>query len=202
MCWDGNTEWRRLGSAPSRDPTPPVVTWRDVRPSRTKPVHERSTCRSFERRLPVILMATTLRQRQPFVTVQHEANDEQTHVVAVLPVSVSYTTFTVNQANVWGAMESPQTAATKSLLTSQKLPFSLPTSSDSQIDSGVMWRFSKSLITAFRAGESSVSWSYCRFEKSQTSKKPTQQPTWPLLRGSGPPSDALQTLMGKNVEVD
>lgn len=66
-------------------------------------------------------MATILRQRQPFVTVQHEAKDKQTHVVAFSPVSVRYNaTFTVNQVNVWGAIESPQTAPTQSLLTSQK----------------------------------------------------------------------------------
>lgn len=172
MCWDGNTEWRWLGSAPSRDPTPPVVMWREAFAHRT--VHERSTCRSFGRHLPVIPSptATIHRQRQPFVTVQREAKDKQTRVVAVLPVSLSYNaTFTVHQVNVWGAIESPQTAATKSRLTSQKLPFSLPTSSDSQIYGGVMWSFSKSLLTAFRAGESSVSWGYCRFENCQTSKK-------------------------------
>lgn len=113
-----------------------------------KTVHGRGTCR----RLPVIpsLTATIHPQRQPFL-VQRGAKDKQTHVVAVLPVSVSYNaTFAVNQVNVRGGIESPQTAAT-----SQNI----------------------SLITAFRAGESSVSWGYCRFENCQTSKKKTNPTT-------------------------
>lgn len=130
MCWDGNTEWRWLGSAPSRDATPPVVTWRDVRPSHTKPYMDAAHADAF---------LWSLRWRQP---------STHSNVVAVLPVSVSYNaTFAVNQVNVRGGIESPQTAAT-----SQNI----------------------SLITAFRAGESSVSWGYCRFENCQTSKKKKQ----------------------------